>query len=116
ARAARRGRARRARARAGDRDHDGRPHRRRVKLPLTLASLAALATTAHAERPIHGSLGGGSALLLTADDGNRLRYELELDLEPRSRYGGFIAWRGFDEEHRGMLLAGLVFEAGAARP
>lgn len=80
------------------------------------AALLLLAGTAHADRPVHGSVGGGSSLVLTAHDDNRLRYELELDLEPGSRYGGFVAWRAFDDEHHGMVLGGLVFEAGAARP
>lgn len=81
-----------------------------------LAILCALAATAHADRGVHGSVGGGSALLVTGHDDNRFRFELELDIEPASRYGGFVAWRGFDDEHRGMLLGGLVYEAGAARP
>lgn len=81
-----------------------------------LAILCALAATAHADRGVHGSVGGGSALLVTGHDDNRFRFELELDIEPASRYGGFVAWRGFDDEHRGMLLGGLIYEAGAARP
>ena len=82
----------------------------------TLALLCCVAAPARAERPVHGSIGGGSSLLLTAHDDNRLRYELELDLEPWSRYGALVAWRAFDADHRGMLLAGLVFEGAAARP
>lgn len=81
-----------------------------------LAILCAWTAVAHADRPVHGSVGGGSALLVTGHDDNRLRFELELDIEPASRYGGFVAWRGFDDEHRGMLLGGLVYEGGAARP
>ncbi len=73
-------------------------------------------TTAYAERPVHGSAGIGAPLLLTAHDDNRLRLELELDIEPASRYGGFVAWRGFDDIAHGMLLGGLIFEAAAARP
>jgi hypothetical protein len=80
------------------------------------AALLLVATPAFADRPVHGSIGVGSTLALTAHDGNRLRYELELDIEPRSRYGGLVAWRGFDDEHHGMLLGGLVFEGAAARP
>src|SRR5690606_20394623 len=49
-------------------------------------------------------------------DDNRLRYELAFDFKPRSRYGGFVAWRAFDGEHHGMLLGGLVFEGAASRP
>ena len=77
-------------------------------------ALLALASTAEA-RPLHGSAGIGGALLLTGDDGDRGRAELDLDLEP-SRYGGLLALRGFDEHHRGLLCAGLVYEPGAARP
>jgi hypothetical protein len=84
-----------------------------VKVALAIVLVA---TPAFADRPVHGSIGGGSALLLTAHDDDRLRYELELDIEPGSRYGGFLAWRGFDGGHHGMLLGGIVFEGGAARP
>lgn len=84
---------------------------------MRLAAVFLLAATpAMADRPVHGSIGVGSTLALTAHDSNRLRYELELDIEPGSRYGGLVAWRGFDNEHDGMLLAGLVFEGAAARP
>lgn len=79
--------------------------------------LVMTSTAAYADRPWHGSVGGGSALLLTAHDDKRLRYELELDIEPGSRYGGFVAWRGFDGDgHRGMVLGGVVFEGAASRP
>lgn len=67
-------------------------------------------------RPVHGSIGGGTSLLLTGDGGDRQRFELELDIEPASRFGGFLAWRAFDEDHHGLLLGGIVYEAGAARP
>jgi hypothetical protein len=77
-------------------------------------ALLALTTIAHA-RPLHGSAGVGGAFLVTGDDGDRGRAELEVDLEP-SRYGGLLALRGFDEHHRGLLCAGLVYEPGAARP
>jgi hypothetical protein len=82
----------------------------------TLVVVVLLTTPAWAERPVHGSVGGGSSLLLTGAEGDRTRFELELDIEPKSRFGGLLAWRAFDEEHRGMLLGGLVYEAGAARP
>jgi hypothetical protein len=78
--------------------------------------VCALAAPARAERPVHGSVGGGSSLLLTGAQGDRLRYELEVDIEPKSRYGGHIAWRAFDDTHHGILVGGLVYEAGAARP
>ena len=78
--------------------------------------VALLAAHEWAERPVHGSVGGGSSLLLTGAEGDRTRFELEGDIAPRSRFGGLIAWRAFDDKHRGMLLGGLVYEAGAARP
>jgi hypothetical protein len=81
-----------------------------------VALLCLLAGAAYADRPVHGSLGGGGALLLTGDDDKRLRFEVELDIEPGSRYGGLVAWRGFDDVHHGMLLGGIVFEGAAARP
>ena len=80
------------------------------------AVICALAAPALAERPIHGSVGGGSSFLLTGDGGDRQRFELEVDLEPASRFGGHLAWRAFDDEHRGLLVGGLVYEGGAARP
>jgi hypothetical protein len=82
---------------------------------ITLVTLVG-ARLAWADRAVHGSVGVGGPLLLTAHDDNRLRAELELDIEPGSRYGGFVAWRGFDDTAHGMLLGGLIFEAGAARP
>jgi hypothetical protein len=71
---------------------------------------------AHAERPVRGSIGGGATTLLTGAGGDHLRYDLALDLKPASRYGALLAWRAFDGEHRGLLTAGLVYEAAAARP
>ena len=86
-----------------------------MKRAIALLLLAAPAW-AWADRPVHGSVGGGSSLLLTGAQGDRTRFELELDLQPRSKFGGLLAWRAFDEDHRGMVMAGLVYEAGAARP
>jgi hypothetical protein len=80
----------------------------------SLAVVVVLATPAIA-RPLHGSVGIGGSLLLTGDDGDRTRAELELDLEP-SRYGALVALRGFDDHHHGLLCAGFVYEAAAARP
>jgi hypothetical protein len=82
----------------------------------SLLVLCALAGTAFADRPVHGSIGGGSSFLLTGAGGDRTRFELELDLEPKSRFGGHVAWRAFDADHHGLLLGGVVYEAGAARP
>lgn len=83
-----------------------------------VAALAALMVRApaQADRAVHGSVGGGSALLVTGHDDDRLRYELELDVEPRSRHGVHAAWRGFSAGHRGMALAGVTYEAAASRP
>jgi hypothetical protein len=55
-------------------------------------------------------------LLYAGHQDDRFRYELEVDIEPRSRFGALLAWRAFDREHAGMVVAGLVYEAGAARP
>jgi hypothetical protein len=81
-----------------------------------LAVICALAAPAFAERPVHGSVGGGTSFLLTGAGGDRNRFELEVDIEPASRFGGHLAWRAFDREHHGLLLGGIVYEAGAARP
>lgn len=87
----------------------------------SFALVCLLATTADA-RPIHGSIGGGGALVFLGEDGDRFRNELSLDLKWRSRYGGIVAWRAFDAgslgdgDHEGLVTGGLVYEAGAARP
>jgi hypothetical protein len=88
----------------------------------SLALLCLLGSTAHAERPIHGSIAAGGTLVLTGSDGDRFRNEVSADIKPWSRYGAIVGWRAFDQgslgdgEHDGMLTAGIVFEAGAARP
>lgn len=76
----------------------------------------AAAHPAAAERGYHGSIGGGGSLLLTGGEGDRLRLDFQVDLEPGTRYGGSLAWRFVDQDHHGMLTAGLVFEGAAARP
>ena len=84
-----------------------------------LAIVALAATTAHADddtRPWHGSAGVGASFLVTGDNGDRNRYDVEIDVEPASRYGALLALRGFDRDHHGIACAGLVYEAGAARP
>jgi hypothetical protein len=85
-----------------------------VKALLVVCALALPAVAD--DRSVHGSVGAGSSLLLTGHGGDRTRFELELDLEPASRFGGFVAWRAFDAEHHGLLLGGVIYEAGAARP
>ena len=80
-----------------------------------LAIVAALTASASA-RPIHGSAGAGTSFLVTGDDGDRGRFDAEVDLEPGSRFGGLVALRAFDGTHHGLACAGLVYEAAAARP
>jgi hypothetical protein len=74
------------------------------------------ASASHAEPRFHGSAGIGGALLITGDRGDRNRLEAELDLERRSRYGASLTLRGFDADHRGIVTAGLIYEAAASRP
>ena len=83
---------------------------------IAILGVCALATPAAAERTVHGSIGGGSSLWLTGHGDDRSRFELALDVKPASRWGGLVAWRGVDPDHRGLLLGGVVYEAGAARP
>jgi hypothetical protein len=78
-------------------------------------ALLLVATTAHA-RPWHGSIGGGTTLLLTGAGGDRNRFELAADVEPASRWGAHVAWRAFDGDHDGIVSGGVVYEAGASRP
>ncbi len=67
-------------------------------------------------RPLHGSAGLGGTFVVTGSQGDRTRADVAIDLKPWSRFGGIAAWRAFDVERRGLLLVGLVYEAGAARP
>jgi hypothetical protein len=87
-----------------------------VKALAIVASIMAASGVGHADRPLHGSIGFGGSFLTTGDDGDRLRLEAELDVEPYSRFGGLVALRAFDDHHRGLLMGGLVYEAAAARP
>jgi len=80
-----------------------------------LLVVAALATSASAD-DWHGSIGGGGSLLVTGDNGgHRTRLDGELDVS-YGRYGGLVALRTFDSTHDGLVFAGLVYEAAAARP
>ncbi len=81
-----------------------------------LLLVCALASAAHAERPVHGSLGAGSSLAITGAEGDHLRFDIAFDLKPKSRYGVTLGWRQFDDERRGLLVVGLVFEGAASRP
>jgi hypothetical protein len=74
------------------------------------------AAEARSGRRFHGSVGAGGALLLTGDGGDRLRLDIAVDAKLGGRYGALLAWRALDEGRWGILTAGLVFEAGAARP
>lgn len=68
-------------------------------------------------RPLHGSISIGGSLLATGQArGSHLRAEVEVDLEPFSRYGALVALRAADADHRGLLCAGLLYEGAAARP
>ena len=67
-------------------------------------------------RRFHGSVGAGGALLLTGDGGDRARLETAADVKLGGRYGALLAWRAIGDGRRGLATAGLVFEAGAARP
>ena len=86
------------------------------RLTAAIALLAAAAPAALAERRIHGSAGMGGALLGTGDRGDRARLDAAADLKLGGRFGALAAWRAFDDRLRGLLMAGLVYEAGAARP
>jgi hypothetical protein len=97
---------------------------RRPALPALLGAAVALAAApargdADAAAPggrLHGSVGAGGALLFTGDGGDRLRTEVAADLKLGGRYGVLAAWRAADDRHRGLAIAGLVFEGAAARP
>ncbi|MBS1121046.1 MAG: hypothetical protein H6Q90_3274 [Deltaproteobacteria bacterium] len=85
--------------------------------PFLLLTVLALADApAYAERGIHGTAGVGSSLVLTGDGGDRVRFDIVVDVKPRSRFGGLVAWRAFDDHHRGLVMAGVVYEGAAARP
>lgn len=74
------------------------------------------APLARADRGIHGSVGAGSSLAVTGAEGDHLRYDVALDVKPFARYGVTVGWRQFDADHRGLLVAGLVYEGAASRP
>ena len=83
----------------------------------SLVIVAALAGTAAADRTsLHGSVAAGGTLVMTGDQGDRFRLDVSFDLKPRSRYGVLLAWRAFDEDHRGLVTAGIEYEGAASRP
>jgi hypothetical protein len=81
-----------------------------------LGAIALATTPAAAERDWHGSVGAGSSLVLTGSGGDRFRFDAALDVKPGSRYGVGLAWRAVDADHRGLVIAGVVYEGAAARP
>ncbi|MFN0248145.1 MAG: hypothetical protein ACKV2T_14740 [Kofleriaceae bacterium] len=83
---------------------------------LLLVLVVATHADARAERPLHGSAGAGSSLAITGAGNDHLRFDVALDLKPKSRYGVSVGWRQFDTDHRGLLVGGVVYEGAAARP
>jgi len=81
----------------------------------SLLVVGLLCGVAHA-RPWHGSVGAGGALVGTGAGDDRGRLEIALDLKPGIRFGGVLAWRAFDENHDGLVMAGIVYEGAASRP
>jgi hypothetical protein len=83
------------------------------------AVVAVAVAAAPARADVHGSVAAGGALLLTANDGDLQRADVEVEVEPGGswgRYGALVALRAFDTSHDGLLCAGVVFDAAAARP
>jgi hypothetical protein len=89
---------------------------RRALTALAILGAPATAATADPAGRVHGSAGAGGALIGTGDRGDRARLDAAVDVKLRGRFGALAAWRAFDDRHRGLATAGLVFEAGAARP
>ena len=83
---------------------------------LAIAVASAPAPAARADRRLHGSAGAGGSLLLTGGRGDRGRFDAAIDVKLGGRFGVLAAWHAFDGTHRGLVGAGLVFEAAAARP
>ena len=86
---------------------------------LVALALVAAPSLAHGDPTLHGSVGAGGALVVTGADGDHQRADVELDLEPGGRWGRYgvvVALRAFDGAHDGLLTAGVVFDAAAARP
>jgi hypothetical protein len=81
-----------------------------------LAVVCLLASVAHADDRLHGSVGAGSTLVMTGAEGDRFRFDASFDLKPRSRFGLLLAWRAFDPAHRGLVTAGISYEGAASRP
>ncbi len=89
---------------------------RRALLAIAILGAPGGAMADPADR-VHGSAGLGGALLWTGDGGDRLRLDAAISVQVGRRFGVLAAWRAFDDdEHRGLVTAGLTFEAAAARP
>lgn len=67
-------------------------------------------------RTLHGSAGAGGSFLATGSQGDRFRFDVAIELKPKSRYGGLLAWRAFDADHRGLITFSTLYEGAAARP
>lgn len=83
--------------------------------PLVVAAIVSLFGVP-ARADIHGSVGAGGALVLSGDRGDRTRADVAFDLTLRGRFGVIAAWRGFDDARRGLVMAGVAYEAAASRP
>lgn len=75
-----------------------------------------LLATATAHADVHGSIGAGGAFVLTGDGGDRFRLEAVADVKLTPKLGAIAAWRAFDEDHAGLVMAGVEYEGAAARP
>lgn len=67
----------------------------------------------------HGTVAAGGGLLVTGDDGQLGRGDVQVDLEPGGgwgHYGILLAWRDVDTSHAGLVCGGVVFDAAASRP
>ena len=86
--------------------------------PIDVAIMAAGATISGSVTSVRasGSLSGGGSLVVTGHRGDRLRFDLTADLKLSRHYGALLAWRAFDDVRRGLVTAGLVYEAASARP
>jgi hypothetical protein len=100
-----------------------RPSPRAIALLVACASQVTHveAVPADVQRPpdewrVHGAVGAGGSLALTGHQDDRLRFDVVANLKLFSRVGALVAWRAADREHRGLVMAGLVYEGAAARP
>jgi hypothetical protein len=83
------------------------------------AAVVTAAVPAVASADTHGTVAIGGGLLLTGDDGELGRGDVQVDFEPRGgwgRYGVLLAWRDLDASHAGLVCGGVVFDAAASRP